>query len=196
MQQTIISIVFHSFHGNTAAVASLLQETLLEHGALVHLLHVEDAKTNIHLLHQSDTIIFGCPTYFGNVSAGFKDFIEFTQDFWYRQPWTGKLAAGFTVSSTCSGDKLNTLIALVLFAAQHGMIWISQGVLPRFITNEQTEGQNRLGSYVGLMFQGGHHQLSTSFHSGDLLTAELFARRVLETTIHFKNKNSYDKNSN
>lgn len=36
---------------------------------------------NMEDLHQSDGIIFGCPTYFGSISTEFKRFIEFTGPF-------------------------------------------------------------------------------------------------------------------
>ncbi|HEY0731732.1 MAG TPA: flavodoxin family protein, partial [Chitinophagaceae bacterium] len=153
MQQVTISIVYHSGQGHTKQIADILAENLQSEFSQVHLINVEDAKEKLDLLHQSDTIVFGCPTYFGNVSAGFKQFMELTGGFWYNQMWKDKLAAGFTVSSTRSGDKLNTLISLSLFAAQHSMFWISQGIMPRFCNNEQTEGQNRAGSYLGLMIQ-------------------------------------------
>lgn len=186
MQQVIISIVYHSGQGHTKQIAEILAENLQSDLSRVHLIKVEDAKEQFDLLNQSDTIVFGCPTYFGNVSAGFKQFMELTGGFWYNQVWKDKLAAGFTVSSTRSGDKLNTLISLSLFAAQHSMLWISQGIMPRFCNNEQTEGQNRLGSYLGLMVQSDNGKELQPPNPGDILTTELFAKRILDTTLTFK----------
>ena len=187
MQQVTISIIYHSGQGHTKQIADILAENLQSEFSQVHLINVEDAKEKLDLLHQSDTIVFGCPTYFGNVSAGFKQFMELTGGFWYNQMWKDKLAAGFTVSSTRSGDKLNTLISLSLFAAQHSMFWISQGIMPRFCNNEQTEGQNRAGSYLGLMIQSDNGKELLLPHSGDILTTELFAKRILDVTLTFKN---------
>ncbi|RYE00662.1 MAG: flavodoxin family protein, partial [Sphingobacteriales bacterium] len=127
-----IFIVFHSEHGNTAMVANIVATQLRNRGAYVKTFPVEEVSGKLEKLMEADTILFGTPTRFGNVSAPFKQFMENTGRFWYKQPWRNKLAAGFTVSSTTNGDKLNTLIALALFAAQHGMIWIPLGVLPRF----------------------------------------------------------------
>lgn len=186
MQQVTISIIYHSGQGHTKQIADILAENLQSEFSQVHLINVEDAKEKLDLLHQSDTIVFGCPTYFGNVSAGFKQFMELTGGFWYNQMWKDKLAAGFTVSSTRSGDKLNTLISLSLFAAQHSMFWISQGIMPRFCNNEQTEGQNRAGSYLGLMIQSDNGKELLLPHSGDILTTELFAKRILDVTLTFK----------
>jgi multimeric flavodoxin WrbA len=192
MQQVIISIVYHSGRGHTKQIAEILAESLQSESSLVHLISVDEVKEQFVLLHESDTIIFGSPTYFGNVSAGFKQFMEMTGSFWYNQLWKDKLATAFTVSSNRSCDKLNTLISLALFAAQHSMHWISQGVMPRYCNNEQTEGQNRAGSYLGLMIQSDNASEINSPHPGDILTTELFAKRILDVTLKFKNIKIYN----
>lgn len=188
MQKKIISVVYYSSKGHTSQLAAVLAEQMTTDYTQVHLLSVEEAVTNFELLHNSDTIVFGSPTYFGNVSAAFKQFMESSGKFWYKQLWKNKLAAGFTISSTANGDKNNTLQSLLLFAAQHSMNWISLGILPRFLNDEQTDGQNRLGSYIGLMAQSDNSQTVVSpLHPGDQLTAELFALRIVEVTLKYKN---------
>jgi multimeric flavodoxin WrbA len=113
--------------------------------------------------------------------------MEATGCFWYRQLWKDKLAAAFTISSSAGGDKLNTLSSIFLFAAQHSMHWISLGVLPRYLNDEQTDGQNRQASYIGLMAQcDNSHTTVSPLHPGDQLTAELFAHRLLAVTTQFK----------
>lgn len=187
MDRAIISIVCHSSSGHTEQLAKLLARQMKTKETEVILLNAEQAKEDSELLHRSDTIVFGCPTHFGNVSAPFKDFMESTGKFWYKQPWKNKLAAAFTISSTTCGDKLATLQSILLFAAQHSMNWISLGVLPRFLNDEQTDGQNRLASYIGLMAQSDNSQTSVSpLHPGDALTAELFAKRIVEVTLSYK----------
>ena len=188
MQKVIISIIYHSNHGHTEAVARTLQEFLAGEAIEVNIIHVEDIGEDWDQIHGSDVIIFGSPTYFGNVSADFKKFMERTGVFWYKQLWKDKLAAAFTVSSSTGGDKLNTLQSLSVFAAQHSMLWISQGILPRYLNDQQTDGQNRLASYLGMMIQSDNSQQSVhSFHSGDLLTIELFADRIKNIALKFKN---------
>ncbi|MBL7932824.1 MAG: flavodoxin family protein [Bacteroidia bacterium] len=187
MKTPIITIVYHSGFGHTRMVAELLAETMNSESVQVHVLNTQEATLSIEKLHEADTIIFGSPTYFGTFSAEFKKFMEETGKFWYKQTWKDKLAAGFTVSATLNGDKLNTLNDMSLFAAQHGMLWISQGVLPRFINDFQTDGQNRLGSYLGLMIQSDNSVSSVkNLHPGDRLTLELFAERVLSLTKKLK----------
>ena len=46
------------------------------------------------------------------------------------QAWKDKIAGAFTNSSNFSGDKMNTLFGLIVNAMQHGMIYVSLGMLP------------------------------------------------------------------
>lgn len=188
MQKAIIAVVYHSSKGHTEQLARVLAEHIATDYTEVHLLPVEEAQDNFELLHNADTIVFGSPTYFGNVSAAFKQFMESSGKFWYKQLWKNKLAAAFTISSSTNGDKNNTLQSLMLFAAQHAMNWISLGILPRYLNDQQTDGQNRLASYIGLMAQSDNSQTIVSpLHHGDRLTAELFALRIVEVTLSYKN---------
>jgi hypothetical protein len=50
----------------------------------------------------------------GTVSAEFKAFMDKTSQFWENQPWKDKLAAAFTNSGSQHGDKLNTLVSLLV----------------------------------------------------------------------------------
>ena len=187
MRTATISIVYHSTYGHTAQAAHLLAGFLQSEQATVHLFNSIEAKAAWEILHASDTIVFGCPTILGNVSAAFKTFMEETERFLYKQIWKNKLAAAFTVSPSAGGDKQQTLQALANFAAQHGMLWMSLGVLPHYCCHRQTDGQNRFSSYLGLMIQSDNSDEKVEpFHSGDVLTAELFSNRILDITLHLK----------
>lgn len=78
----------------------------------------------------ADAVVFGSPTYMGTVSAPMKAFMDASVKPWSGQAWRDKIAAGFTVSGSPSGDKFNTLMTLAVFAAQHGMVWVGTGMLP------------------------------------------------------------------
>ncbi|RYZ49729.1 MAG: flavodoxin family protein [Sphingobacteriales bacterium] len=191
MDKIRIAVVYHSGSGHTRTVAKHLATAMQHPHSEINLLSIDEDDI-MEKLHEADTIVFGCPTYFGNESAAFKSFMEKTGTFWYRQLWKDKLAAAFTTSSTTNGDKLNTLVSLALFAAQHSMIWISQGILPRYINDQQTDGQNRMGSFLGLMTQTDNSIREVSaLHPGDSLTIELFGRRILDITQAFKGNAAY-----
>ena len=124
-------------------------------------------------LDASDAIIFGSPTYMGGPAAQFKAFADATGGRWYGSTWRDKLAAGFTVSTWPSGDKLSTLHYFFTLAMQHGMIWVG---LPETPMNDK--GINRLGSYSGVMGQAGQEPTDVAPNAADKLTGEVLGRRV------------------
>jgi NAD(P)H dehydrogenase (quinone) len=102
--------------------------------------------------------------------------------------WKNKVAGGFTNSGSMSGDKLNTLIDLALFAAQHGMIWVGLAEYSGWNTSSGSpEDLNRPGSWLGVMSQSNNDE-SPEVTPGvsDLRTAEALGRRIAETTHVFR----------
>jgi len=176
------TIVYHSGSGRTKIVAEQVLKGLQSVPDMeAKLMTAEEATNNLELLHEQDAIIFGTPTYMGTVSAQFKAFMDATSKTWFEQRWKDKIAAGFTNSAGLSGDKLNTIMTLSVFAAQHSMIWVSQAIMPSSDDPESGLPLNRLGSWNGMMSQTDLH--AESPHPGDLKTAELFGQRIGEVTL-------------
>lgn len=187
MQTPNISLVFDGGSQAQNTAANLLCDAFQKNGAVAE---VHDALSlEVKKLAKADAIVFGSPSSFGTVTANIKRFMEATEAAWYQQPWLDKFAAGFTTSSCHSIYKVSTLQTLELFAAYHGMQWVNLGILPRFIFGQQSEGQNRYSCYTGLALEYTATNESIEFHPGDLLTLELFAKRV--TDIVTKNKTKY-----
>ena len=120
MDGVSVAIAYHSGYGRTErqaiAVAAGVDNTP---GARANLLRVASLDDGLwRSLAQADAIIFGSPTSMGGPSAVFQTFAEASAGVWSAQGWAGKLAAGFTNSAGVSGDKLNTLLSLSVFAAQ------------------------------------------------------------------------------
>lgn len=124
-------------------------------------------------LDASDAIIFGTPTYMGGPAAQFKAFADATGGRWFSSAWRDKLAAGFTVSSSPSGDKQGTLHYLFTLAMQHGMVWAGLGELPM-----QPDGLNRLGGFSGAMAQAGFEAPEEAPSAADKATGLRLGRRV------------------
>ena len=182
-----IAVVFHSTYGHTQRLAQAVVDGVRESG--VEALLVDAGKDPIpwDALQRSEGIIFGCPTYMGSPSAVFKKFMEESSSRWMKQEWADKLAAGFTNSSSQSGDKLNTLISLAVFAAQHSMLWVSLGLLPG---NNQSSASvkdiNRLGGWMGAMAQSNFDQpAELTPPDNDLATARHLGSRVAKTALRF-----------
>jgi multimeric flavodoxin WrbA len=182
---TAITVVFHSGYGHTQRMAQAVAE-----GAGAQLLAI-DADGNLpeggwEQLKASDAIIFGAPTYMGSVSWQFKKFADASSKPWYAQEWKDKVAAGFTNSAGMSGDKLNTLFTLYTLAMQHGMIWVSQGLMPANLKSSKRDDVNYIVSYSGAMAQSPADGGVGDMSRGDLETARLLGVRVAEITARLK----------
>ena len=176
-----VVVVYHSGYGHTRVLAEAVALGVERHlGSTSLLVPVEDVDQHWDRLHSADAIIFGAPTYMGSASASFKSFMESTAAFYLAQPWRDKLAAGFTNSGCLCGDKLNTLLQLAVFAAQHSMIWVGLDVLPARSSTGLFDGQlNRLGSSLGVMAQSNVEQSpELAPPPEDRCTAEHLGERV------------------
>ena len=176
---TKITVVFHSGYGHTQRMAQAVAA-----GADGELLAI-DPDGNLpeggwQQLKDSDGIIFGSPTYMGSASWQFKKFADASSKPWYAREWKDKVAAGFTNSAGMSGDKLNTLFTLYTLAMQHGMIWVSQGLMPANTKAARRDDVNYLVSYSGAMAQSPADGGVGDMSPGDLETARLLGARVAE----------------
>lgn len=168
-----LAIVYHSPYGHTAKVAQHIAQGATQVGVTVHLMNIENIDWNV--LDQADAILFGCPTYMGNLTSGLKLFMEQSSKRWLARTWQGKLAAGFTNGGGLSGDKLAVLQQINLFAMQHGMLWTGLPLMP---TGRNTEDLNRMSSFLGLMTQSDNAPADVTPPKGDLETAIWFGEYV------------------
>lgn len=178
-----IAILYHSEKGRTLTVAEEIAngaKSLLD--THVELISVTN-PINWDMLAEMDALVFGSPTYMGSVSAQFKAFMDESGNAWMQHAWKDKIAAGFTNSYAYSGDKLNVLVQLAVFAAQHGMIWVSNGEQQ---TGAAPSDINRLGSFLGLMTQSDAKIDPLVPPAGDRRTAYLFGKRIAEITARLK----------
>jgi NAD(P)H dehydrogenase (quinone) len=175
---TKIAVVYHSGYGHTERVAEFVAQ-----GAGAELFPI-DADGNLSeadwsKLDAADAIIFGSPTYMGMVSWQFKKFADATSKKWFTSAWKDKVAGGFTISASPSGDKLSTLQYFITLAMQNGMIWVGQPAL-----NDGTV--NRLGSYSGLMAQVGPTSPAADIPQSDLDTALAYGQRIRAMAVKLR----------
>jgi multimeric flavodoxin WrbA len=186
----LISIVYDSGYGHTARVAEAVAKGVREiAGTEVKLIAVADGPVDWEALEASDAIIFGSPTYNSMISARLKQFFEdSTKAAWNDMKWRNKIAAGFTNSGAQHGDKLNSLVSMALFAAQHGMIWVGLDLMPGANSSTASaDDLNRLGSWLGVMTHANVDQApDVAPPASDLKTAQYLGRRVAQTTLRFR----------
>ncbi len=140
---TILSVVFHSGAGHTQKMAEAVHaEAMSVGGVEAHLLNIESTDIVggrwmngqiLNILDQSNAIIFGSPTYMGCVSGQMKSFLDATAERYRSRSWSDKVASGVTVSAGLSGDKLNSLLTLALFAMHTGWFGLGRS-RPRLMT--------------------------------------------------------------
>lgn len=183
-----IAIAFHSGYGHTAkqaeAVAAGAESVP---GTVTDLVLLDEPLTDDvwARLTAADAIIFGTPTYMGSPSWVFKKFAEESVRVWAADlAWRDKIAAGFTNSKAMSGDKLNSLVDLAVFAAQHGMIWVGLDIYPGWAESTASiEDLNRLGSWLGAMAQSDADlSAEKAPPATDLRTAAALGARVATVT--------------
>jgi NAD(P)H dehydrogenase (quinone) len=186
-----VVIAYHSGYGHTARQAQAVAS-----GA-ASVPGVSDALRDVAVLDEplwqaladAEAIVFGTPTYMGSQSAVFQAFAEASGPVWGLQGWRDKLAGGFTTSAGVSGDKLNTLSSLAVFAAQHGMHWVSLGLPPGWLysTTGDAEDLNRLGGFLGAMAQAPSDAgPDDAPAAADLRTAEHLGRRIAQVAVQLR----------
>ena len=186
--------IYHSQHGHTKRQAEAVHRGAA--GVAATLMTTEEAAARIDELDAADAILFGSPTYMGNISAGMKTFCEVASKKWFTLAWKDKVAGAFTNSSSFSGDKLNTLVGLMINAMQHGMIYVGTGMMPsanepdgmKTISGPSANAHNRVGSFSGAMSSSFQVNPPDAPGKGDLETAELYGKRVAEITIKLRGR--------
>ena len=132
----------------------------------------DDAMLN--QISSAEAIVLGSPTYMGGVAAQLKSFIDAAGAIWMSQGWKNKIAGGFTHSGSPSGDKQGTLLYLATHAAQHGMIWIGNSLLP-----DADSGLNELGAFLGPM---GHGHEEGHISDSEAKTSQQYGQRIAKAT--------------
>lgn len=187
-------VVYHSTYGHTKIQAEAVHRGADSvDGVDAALMTAEEATEKLDELDSADAIIFGTATYMGNIAAELKKFMEASVSKWFAAAWKDKIAGAFTNSSSFSGDKLNTLQGLVIFAMQHGMIWVGTGMFPsandmdamNSVEGPGPDAHNRVGSFVGPMAASFQVDPPGAPPKGDIETAELYGKRVAEVTLQF-----------
>ena len=167
-----VVVVYHSGYGHTERVADFVAQGANAQKVVI------DADGNVdeagwQALNSANAIIFGSPTYMGMVYWQFKKFADATSKQWFASAWRDKVAGGFTISASPSGDKLSTIQYFITLSMQQGMIWVGQPSL-----NDGTV--NRLGSNSGVMAQVGPTSPAADIPQGDLDTAKAYGARVAQ----------------
>ena len=179
-----IIVVYHSGFGHTKKVAEHVAQ-----GAAAELVAISEngelTEADWAKLNAAKAIVFGSPTYMGNVSWQFKKFADATSRIWYNRGWQDKIFGGFTNSASPVGDKGLTLSALQTLASQHGGLWVRLGQLPSNTKATQPTDPNTLGGSVGLLVQSPADASVDEIPQGHLDTAVAYGKRIAAISARF-----------
>jgi NAD(P)H dehydrogenase (quinone) len=179
-----IAIVFHSGYGHTAKIAEAVQAG--SGGRLIAIDEKGDVSPEAwEQLAAARLIVFGTPTYMGNVSWQFKKFADASSAVWFKQGWKNKLAAAFTNSASVGGDKQTTLHTLFTLSQQHGMLWVGTGMMPANAKASTRDDVNYLASFSGLATATPSDASTDEMVPGDLKTARLFGERLADVVRRY-----------
>ena len=73
-------------------------------------------------LRQCDGLIIGSPSYFGNMAAALKYFLDQSSQLWLSGSLIGKPAGVFTSTSSQHGGQESVLISMMIPLLHHGML--------------------------------------------------------------------------
>lgn len=145
-----VSIIYYSSTGNVHALADAAADAAEKAGAEVRVrrapeLAPEEAirsndawlKNVADTQHipqatpadvvESDVVLFGTPTRYGNIAAQLKQFIDTLGPNWQRGELADKVYAGFTSTATAHGGQETTLLALYNTIYHFGGIIVPPG---------------------------------------------------------------------
>jgi len=99
-------------------MAVKIAETLRDEGLDVDLKKVED--THVDDLPAYDGLIFGSPTYYGNIAWPLKKLLD--ESIKYHRKMQGKVGGAFSSAANIGGGNETTILAILNALLIHGMI--------------------------------------------------------------------------
>ena len=169
MDNRKVSIVFHSVCGNNFLIAKEFYKEFKEYNAEVQILRVQDPnleelakqftiagqykneilnieEAKAEKLLDSDIIIMGSPTYYGNVSGAMKVFMDSFSPYWVDAKFWGKKLFAYTTCANGEGGGDMCLNAINIFGYHMGMVSVP---VPSNLISTQSFPAYGLLHYVG-----------------------------------------------
>ncbi len=117
-----VLVGFYSRSGNTEKMAQAIAEGVKKAGLAVDVKNVNDIKTKDLLDYQA--IIFGSPTYYGQMAAEMKTLLD--ESVKYHGKLTGKIGGAFTSCGNIAGGAETTILGILQAFLIHGMVIVGE----------------------------------------------------------------------
>jgi NAD(P)H dehydrogenase (quinone) len=99
-------------------------------------------------LRQTQGLVLGSPTRFGNMAAPLKHFLDGTGSLWLSGMLAGKPAGVFTSTQTLHGGQETTLLSMMLPLLHHGMYLVGLPYTERALSETERGGTPYGASHV------------------------------------------------
>ncbi len=176
-----ILVLYYSKHGSVKRLADAIAQGVLTTGQTVIVRtvpevsldneprEINDGPPHVTLaeLEQCSGLALGSPTYFGNMAAPMKHFIDSTTTQWLKGGLINKPACVFTSSSSMHGGQESTLLSMMLPLLHHGMVICG---VP--YSNPELHSTKSGGSPYGVSHYASHTQSSLSSEEKALCLAQ------------------------
>jgi NAD(P)H dehydrogenase (quinone) len=123
-------------------------------------------------LRETDGLIIGSPTRFGNMAAPLKHFLDSTSSLWLEGRLVDKPAAVFTSTQTQHGGQESTLLSMMLPLLHHGMTLVGLPYTEAALTHTRAGGTPYGASHVANASTDG------TLVDDEITLARLLGRRV------------------
>lgn len=125
-------------------------------------------------LRETQGLVLGSPTRFGNMAAPLKYFLDGTSSLWLDGGLAGKPAGVFTSTQTQHGGQETTLISMMLPLIHHGMYLVGIPYTEAALTTTRTGGSPYGASHIS------GHDAGARLSDDEKHLAQVLGRRVAE----------------
>jgi NAD(P)H dehydrogenase (quinone) len=131
-------------------------------------------------LKETDALVLGSPTRFGNMAAPLKYFLDGTAALWLSGALAGKPAGVFTSTQTMHGGQETTLVSMMLPLLHHGMILVGLPYTERALNDTQRGGSPYGASHVSGV------STHASLSEDEKALAQALGRRVASLAVQLE----------
>lgn len=187
---TEILVLYYSRYGATATLAQHVATGVAKAGATARVRTVPPVRTGLDTqaidpvpregppyvslqdLEETQGLILGSPTRFGNMAAPMKYFLDGTSGLWASGALVDRPFGVFTSTSTQHGGQETTLLTMALPLVHHGMIWVGVPYTVAELSQTKSGGTPYGASHVA----GANNQQNVTRHEQRI--AEALGERV------------------
>ncbi len=133
-------------------------------------------------LRETQGLVLGSPTRFGNMAAPLKYFLDGTSSLWLDGGLAGKPAGVFTSTQTQHGGQETTLLSMLLPLLHQGMYLVGIPFTERRLSTTRTGGTPYGASHIS------GHDAGAQLSDDEKQLAQVLGRRVAELALRISGR--------